>query len=513
MAASLVRGRSILVRAERDGTLRTVDDGAFYQEEGVIREVGPYQELKARHEDAEEVGDGRQLLLPGLINAHHHGRGLTPLQLGVADDFLESWLVGSFALPPVPRYLDTLYCNLRLLEGGVTTVVHSHSAFNVAGMEEEVEAMLQAYRETGLRVVFALRARDRQHFVYQEDQLFLQGLPGGLREELGQRLAASALSSEAYFTLFRTLLRRHDRGRQGKVRLFFGPLAPQWCTEELLREMVRRAEEYDVGIHTHLLETVYQKQWAWRSYGKSLVAHLEEIGFLRPRVSLAHCVWLTREDIARLAVAGASVCHNPSSNLRLKSGIAPVNALLARGVNVGLGIDSHALNDDDDFLQEMRLCRNLHRPPGLETPELSVGQVLHLATLGAAKAALWEGSLGSLEPGKRADAVLVNLDRILAPYLSPAIGLWETFLHRGKRSDVDTVIINGEVVVRQGRAEGFDREKIAAELGQALEQGAAAPSLARQRRLAEELRQHVRAFYQAWHQGFGEPHYRHNSAT
>ncbi|MBI2911260.1 MAG: amidohydrolase family protein, partial [Chloroflexi bacterium] len=418
MSPQLVRGRYLLQGVGLAGDARLVRDGAVAHRDGTILEVGPFAELAPRYANADVLGSDRHIVLPGLINAHHHGRGLSPVQLGVPDDALESWLLGAYEQVPADRYLDTFYCNLRLIESGVTTVIHSHSLFNAADFDSEMEAMVRAYREAGLRAVFALRARNQNFLAYGDDDGFIASLPEVLRPAVRDLVTGGPMSDDDFFATFERVYRRYHSDR---FRVFLGPLAPQWCSDAILQRIVRAAEEYDTGIHTHLLETRYQRLYGRRAYGHGLVPHLRDIGLLGPRVSFAHTVWLTSEDIRILAEAGSSVCHNPGSNLRLRSGVAPVLRMLEAGLNVALGMDSHGLNDDDDMWQEMRLCHHLHRPPGLEQQVLTAAQLLHLATAAGAKAALWEGQIGSLDTGKRADLVLVDLGAAGFPYTDPRI--------------------------------------------------------------------------------------------
>ena len=201
-------------------------------------------------------------------------------------------------------------------------------------------------------------------------------------------------------------------------------------------------------MHIHLVESVYQKLYGLKTWEKTPVAHLEELGFLGPELSCAHSVWLTEGDIDLLAGNNATVCHNPSSNLRLKNGIAPVNPMLAKGLNVALGTDSTAINDDDDMLQEMRLVSKLHRQPAVGAPAVDSHQVLKMATVNAAQPTFFHDRIGTLEKGRRADVVLLDLTSIEEPYLDTEVQVVDALLYRGKSDSVDTVIIDGEVVLR-----------------------------------------------------------------
>lgn len=240
------------------------------------------------------------------------------------------------------------------------------------------------------------------------------------------------------------------------------------------------------------------------------MAHLGELGFLGPELSCAHAVWLTEEDLDLLAQNGVTVCHNPSSNLRLKSGIAPVNPMLAKGINVALGTDSTAINDDDDMLQEMRLASKLHRQPGIDAPSLTSHQALAMATINAAQATFFQGSIGALEKGRRADLVLLDLTSIEEPYLDAGIDAIDALVCRGKARQVDTVIIDGEVVLRDGRATKIDRDDLIRELRDRFSHPLE-PQALEARQMSERLIPFVKRFYQAWSQPSGAPHYGYNS--
>ena len=508
----LIRGRHLLQGVSAVGEPRLIRDGALVHEDGAIVAVGPYAELAPRYAGAEILGSDRHLVLPGLINAHHHGRGLSPVQLGVPDDALESWLLGAYEQVPADRYLDTLYCNLRLIESGVTTVIHSHSLFNAADFDTEMEAMVQAYRGAGLRAVFALRARNQNFLAYGDDDGFIASLPEVLRPAVRDLVAPGRMSDDDFFATFDRVFRRYQSDR---FRVFLGPLAPQWCSDAILRRIVHAAEEYDTGIHTHLLETRYQRVYGRRTYGHGLVPHLRDIGFLGPRISFAHTVWLTSEDIGILAEAGSHCCHNPGSNLRLRSGVAPVLRMLEAGLNVALGMDSHGLNDDDDMWQEMRLCHRLHRPPGIEQAVLPAARLFHLATAAGAKAALWEGQIGRLEPGKRADVVLLDLEAAGFPYTDPRIDPLELAVTRARREHVSAVLIDGQTVFRDGRhygpsGEPLDLQEVGRQLARSVEERAGALEHVSRRELVRLLRPHLERYYRAWQEPL-TPHYVYNA--
>ena len=196
----------------------------------------------------------------------------------------------------------------------------------------------------------------------------------------------------------------------------------------------------------HVLETKYQRAYFSRAYGQSAVQWLDHMGFLGPRTSLAHGVWLSREDAAILAKRGTPLVHNPSSNLRLKSGIAPIAMLHEVGVPLALGLDSSTLNDEPDILQEMRLCANLQRVPGVDAKLVPLKEIFRMGTVNGSQALGWGGFAGILEPGKRADLVLLDARSFSQPYLAEQQNPIDTLITRGKSSAVDTVIVDGEIL-------------------------------------------------------------------
>jgi cytosine/adenosine deaminase-related metal-dependent hydrolase len=246
-----------------------------------------------------------------------------------------------------------------------------------------------------------------------------------------------------------------------------------------------------------LVETLYQLQYAERLHGQTPAHRLYELGALGPKVSVAHGVWLTKRDIALLAETGTGVCHNPSSNLRLHSGIAPVLEMLRQSVPVALGTDSTGINDDDDMLQEMGLAFALHRPPGLQEKSMTAHEVLHMATLGGARVTTFGDNIGSLEPGRRADMVLVDWHRISFPYVDSDLDPLQVLVSRTRAKDVQAVIVDGNIVYQDGVYPGLDHEAIYTEIEATLRRPV--PDSARQRRrLYAELEPHLRRFYAGW---------------
>ncbi|MCE2463879.1 MAG: amidohydrolase family protein [Dehalococcoidia bacterium] len=513
MATSLIRGKYLVSRAGTDADSSVViTDGAVFQRDGVIEDVGSYDDLKSRHSADEEIGGQSYLVFPGLVNAHHHGRAITPLQMGACDDSLETWILSGWARRPYDHYLVTLYTAMQMIESGTTSVMYNHPQTPVSGLEEDIDRIIRGFSDAGMRTAFSVYFRDQNRVVYDDDERFMAGLPSDLASSLRKFLAASNLSADDYFDLFERTYRKYGADPSSRVRVLLSPSNVQWASDDFLQRTKEYAARYNTGIHIHLVETYYQKQYGIRTWGKTPVAHLNDLGFLGPEVSCAHAIWLTDDDIDLLGQSNTTLCHNVSSNLRLKNGVAPVNSMWARGVNVAMGTDSTAINDDDDMLQEMRLVSKIHRQPGIGAPAVSSHQVLRMATLNAAAPTFFHDEIGALEVGRRADVVLLDMTYIQDPYLDPDVHAVDALLYRGKARNVDTVIIDGEVVLRNGRFTRISKEDVLAELRDRFARPLET-SVVETRQMVERLLPHVERFYQSWGPDEGSPHYRYNSRS
>ena len=499
MPASLIRGRHVVVRVAGPGAVEIREDAALLQRDGAIAEIGSYDELRRRHPDVPEVGSREHVVMPGLVNAHHHV-GVTHPLAGCLDGPLELWLSEVWARRDVDPYLDTLWGAVQLLRSGVTTVMHNlvrwmpPAGEGLLGTSAEI---LKAYREAGLRVAYSIGMKEHNRIVYGDDEAFLRGLPSGLASAVAAH-AKRALTADGYLALFEELHRRHVSPGDDRVRIFLSPSNVQWASDDLFVRTKELAARYRTGVHMHLEETAYQRAWARKAYGASAVAHLDELKLLGPELSCAHGVWLSDEDIERLAAAGAVVVHNPSSNLRLRSGVARVRRMLARGLTVALGADSSGINDDQELLQELRLASALHRDVGTEGSRLAPAELLRMATESGARACFLGDRVGTLEVGKRADLVLINLERLTERLgVRDDLPILELLVARARAQHIDAVLVDGEVVFADGRPTRFDGDAVVAELRRRFAQPLA-PHEEERRTLAAELRPHVSAFYRDW---------------
>jgi cytosine/adenosine deaminase-related metal-dependent hydrolase len=443
------------------------------------------------------LGSEQVAVLPGLVNAHHHSSGVTPLQQGVADDVLELWLLALDAQRTADPHAGILLSAARLLRSGVTSVVEVHSGGGTAReYEAGVRGALDAFAATGLRVAFATGIVTEGFVVpgSGQDDRFLASLPSEVAQAARSGLPGPGSVTEDEYMGVLDDLRGHLQ-RHPRIQLWAGPPGPQWVSDRLMQRSADWARRNGAGLQTHVAESLYEKLHGPRFRGKPLLFHLHELGVLGPRFSLAHGVWLTGPELRLLAETGAALSHNPGSNLRLRAGVAPLQSMLDCGVTVALGLDGNGLADDDDLWSEMRLALRLHRSPQMGVPAPSARDVLRLATEGGARLLGWQGRIGRLAPGHAADLVLVDLQRILWPWTAPEADPLELLLGRAQARDVRTVLIGGEIVLEDGRPTRFDVDAAARELAERL---AAQPYPAAAARTVALLRPYLQAHYAAW---------------
>jgi cytosine/adenosine deaminase-related metal-dependent hydrolase len=481
---------------------------------GGIAAVGERDALRLAHPGIAELGGDGMLVLPGLINAHHHGMAVSSVQLGLPDPGppapglrdtgFESWMATMLGLDAIDPYLGTLCKDVLLIESGVTAHVHMH--FPSGGGEgpfeqayaAELAATLRAHRDSGQRVALAPHWSDRSKLAYDGDEAFIATLPDDLRDE-ARRSASARMPREAYVEAIRRLHRELEGDPLLSAQLAI--MAPQWATDELASLVAAAAAELATGIHLHALESPLQRAWDVGFAGGRELERLERLGILGPRSALAHGVWLSDSDIAILARTGTTVVHNSSSNLRLAAGIAPLRRLVAAGVGVALGLDDMAIADDDDMFAEVRLAHVLQRVRGDERdPRIGAASLFGLMWDGGAHALGAAGAIGRLEPGRRADLVLVDLAALSAPYAVDDVDIWELLLSRGKAEYVDSVVVEGQVLMQGRVLQHLDREALMAELA-----AAAAAAVARRTpasaRWVERMGREIARHYQApvWH--------------
>lgn len=391
-----------------------------------------------------------KLVIPGLVNGHTHAQ--TNLGKGLADRWtLElllnhaPWTGGRRTLEE--KYLSAAIGACELLRKGCTASFDMFAEFPLPTVEG-VNAVAQAYADVGLRATVAPMMADRSF--YEAIPGLAEALPPGLREQaLAIRQAPYAESLKACEAIFAQW--RFDRSR---IRPALGPTIPHHCSDAFLCGCRDLGREYGVGFQMHVAESKVQAVVAQQRYGKSLVAHLDELGLLQPAFCVAHGVWLDDDDRARLADRGASVSHNPGSNMKLGSGLADARAMLARGVNLALGTDGAGSSDNLNMFEAMRLATMVSRVRGREAGQwLSAPEALRAATEGGARALGFEGRIGRIAPGWLADLVLLDL---AAPHYVPLNNPVNQVVHCEDGTGVHTVIVGARVLLQDGRFTAFD---------------------------------------------------------
>lgn len=508
MTSSLIFGKYVVCRVEGRDEPVVVADGAIFQRDGKIVEVGKKADLLARHRPDETIGSDRHIIVPGLVNGHHH-MGVTPTQHGAPDVALELWIAKLMAKRSIDPYLDTLYSAFEMIGSGITTV--QHIQYGIPGPVENIynvaNEVLRAYRDIGMRASYSYVIMDQNRLLHQDDALFAASLPKPLGEKLVQFTAGNAISLEDNFTLFKALHEKYASDDRLKIQL--SPANLHWMSDEALARTNEVSEAYDVPMHLHLLETKYQREYALKRTGRSAVEHIEALGLLGSRLTLGHAVWLSESDIERVAGTGCRICNNVSSNLRIRSGIAPVNHFARRGIPVCVGIDEAGINDDRDMLQEMRMVLNIHRTPGIDDVPPTSGEVLRMATEHGAATTPFGDRIGTLEPGKAADCVLLDWDSIAYPYLDDEVPLVDAILKRATTRSVDTVVVAGEAIWRNGQSTRLDRAEILKELAQNARQPLTAGEL-EFKDVARQVFDHVKGFYSRYECNAAAEPYRYN---
>ncbi|MBX9989974.1 amidohydrolase family protein [Phreatobacter oligotrophus] len=494
MPASLIRSHTLMTGVADRFTCETIDGGAVLQEDGVIAAIGSFAELSARHPTVPVVGTGRELVLPGFVNAHHHV-GLTPVQLGSPDMPLELWFITRMVIRNLDLYLDTLYSAFEMVGSGVTTVQHIQSL--LPGTATEVEAkigeVIRAYEAIGMRVSYCYGVRDQNRLVYQADADLIASLPAELQDPMKRYFDRFRMNLDETMGLFGSLHARHQGKRRVKIQL--APANLHWCSDTALGRLAETSERFAAPMHMHLVETAYQKEYAARRGGGTAVDYLDRFGLVNERLTIGHGVWLSEPDIDRLAEAGSCICHNCSSNFRLRSGLAPLNAFEARGLTTAIGIDEAGINDDRDMLQELRMVLRAHRVPGMVEADVpTIPQVLRMATVGGAATTPYGETIGRLEVGKAADLVLHDHQAIAWPYLDAETSAVDALVQRAKPSGVKAVMCDGEILYADGRFTRVDRDAALKALHDDLSKALSHDEMER-RHLSKALLPHVRRFY------------------
>ncbi len=429
-----------------------VENGAVVIDGNRLSYVGSFEWAPAGPFDR-IIEAGRMIAMPGMINAHCHSpanlvRGLMP---GKPLEIWRAYYRASLRdMRDEDFYASALLGGVEMLKSGATTVL-DHFFGNQGCRFMGAGAAIQAMRDLGLRHVVALTLSDKNY----EETIPLGDRGSDVGDEIQRMSAGETKATGAWLDECEAFIETFHAPEK-LTSACPGPSAVQRCTDELLIRSAEMARKRNLPMHIHLAETKSQAVMGQQIYRMSLLKHLDKLGMLGPNLSLAHSIWIEPDDIGLCASRGATAVHNPASNLRIGSGLAPVKEFLAAGVNVGLGTDGSASNDGQNMFDAVRLVALIHNQAGTDFRTwVTPAQALAMATGNGARAFGFDG--GVLAPGKLADIVLLRRD---TPAFTPLNNVMGQLVFCENGSSVDTVIVNGEIVVESGSAKRVDERTV-----------------------------------------------------
>ncbi|NLW21726.1 MAG: amidohydrolase [Tissierellia bacterium] len=402
-----------------DGKREVVENTNIYVENGRISHIG---ELKDGIEVDKVIDGNNKVAMPGLINAHTH-IGMSLLR-NYADDFpLHEWLTQKIwpreaKLVGQDVYWGSLLSMVEMIQSGTTTFCDMYFFMDEVG---------KGLEESGMRGV----------------------LTRGLIEEAGK--------SEEKLEDTRILHKNWNGKGDGRIKVMVAPHAPYTCGPAYMEKIIELAKELDTGIHIHLSETKKEVEDSFNTYGKSPVRHVYDLGLFELPTVAAHCVHVNQEDIEILKEKNVSPVNNPTSNLKLASGFAPIDKMLKSKVNVALGTDGPSSNNNLNMFEEIHIASIINKGVNMDAVSVPAIDVLRMATINGAKALLWDEEIGSLEVGKKADIILIDMDK---PHLYPMHNVISALAYSVQGSDVDTVMVDGKIIMEKREIKTLDVERI-----------------------------------------------------
>ena len=419
-----------------DDRNRIIRGGCVVVEDGVIVDVGKARDLAEKY-DYEKIDAGGNIIMPGLINTHTHlfqelGKNLC------VDVDLQRWFRSVWA-PLVSNMSIEDYVNavrlgvLEAIRSGTTTIVAYEHALNA--FEGDIDKVVSAIKGSKIRCIFG--------YGYQDT---------------GEEIGAPRIALKSLDYIYKRLKEFFSRQKQDDMfRVWLAPGTINWCTKELLSLTKELADKYNTGITVHMNETKAEKEYSIKKRGGSEVEYAYSVGFLGPNVLGVHLVWTDSREIEILARTNTKVSHNPISNMYLASGIAPIPEMLRKNIIVGLATDGAASNNNMDMFDVIRITPLLHKVVHGDPTALSALDTLRMATIMGAKAIMMEEKIGSLEKGKYADIIIVDIHK---PNTTPIYDPIATLVYSASSCNVDTVIINGKIMMMNRKLTYMDEEKI-----------------------------------------------------
>ncbi len=428
MAKILIKGAAIITMNEQN---EVISPGDLLIENDTVKQIRSNINNEEVDENTKVIPGEGKVVIPGLINLHNHAA--MSLFRGYADDLpLQEWLENKIfpaeaKLTGDDVFWGTSLALLEMLRGGTTTFVDMYYF-----MEEVARACI----DSGIRAILS-------HGIV------------GVNSLIGYKTLQGA----------KKFVKNWDKEGDGRIRAIFGPHAPYTCPPDFFKKVLKETENMDSLFHIHLSESRKEMEESMQKYHKTPVGLMKEIGLFERPVLAAHCVHLTEEDIDILIKEGVGISHNPGSNLKLGSGVAPITKLLQKGASVGLGTDGPASNNNLDMFEEIRLSSLLQKGYYEDPTLISVNDALGMATCGGGRA-LNEENIGVLKEGTKADITLLNFKK---PHLQPPSDPIAHIVYSASSSDVETVIVDGKILLEKGNFLTLDEERIYFEAGKRAE--------------------------------------------
>ena len=372
--------------------------------------------------EVERIIDGKhKIAMPGLINSHTH-IGMSLLR-NFADDLpLHDWLTKKIwpteaNLTSRDVYWGSLLSMVEMIQGGTTAFCDMYFFMDEVG---------NGLEESGMRGV----------------------LTRGLIEDEGAKRKLDET---------RELFKNYHGKGNGRIKVMVAPHAPYTCSPDFLKESFKLAKELNTGIHIHLSETRKEVEDSFNLHGKSPIRHVYDLGLLDIHTIGAHCVHVDDDDIEIIKEKGLIPVNNPGSNLKLASGFAPIDKMLKKGIPVALGTDGSSSNNNLNMFEEINLASIVNKAVNLDAVSVPAIEALKMGTINGAKALDWEREIGSIEVGKKADLILIDTDK---PHLYPHHNIISSLAYGVQASDVDTVIVDGKIIMEKREIKTLDVEKI-----------------------------------------------------
>ncbi|MDA3897603.1 MAG: amidohydrolase [Desulfobacteraceae bacterium] len=425
--ADLLITNGIVVTMDRNETV--IANGAVAVCGDRIVDIGPNEKFSDCR--AAKVVDAKNgIIMPGLINTHTHA-AMTCFR-GLADDLhLMTWL--NDYIFPAEAKLNYEKVKTGALLACAEMILSGTTCF--ADMYLFEDAVAEAAKAAGMRAVVG--------------------------EVLYNFPSPSYGAIEEGFVYSENLIKKWKS--DPLITVAVEPHSPYLCAPDLLTRASDLSNAYEVPLIIHVAETQIEVNTIFESYGKTPIAHLADIGVLSPLLLACHCVAVTDKDIEQLASYDVKVSHNPESNMKLASGIAPVPQMMNAGICVGLGTDGCTSNNNIDMFLEMDTAAKIHKVNTLDPTVMDANTVLKMATRDAAKALGLDGVTGSLVPGKKADIIIIDINK---PHLTPMYNLYSHLVYAAGGNDVDTSVINGQVVMENRQLLTLDIEKVMADVNE-----------------------------------------------